>query len=561
MSDTDFQTLISEANTALAAGLFEDAFRTYRAAAEADETRPEAPYGEGRALAALGRQGVAVQAFRRTLTLLRAENSAALDRVAMTADVLVRLAGEPLDDDGRAELARVLAHRRVDARSLLPTALAVLGSDPDLADPVLLALLQNAVIADPELEDCLTLHRRQALLAVAGGEEPKVPAGFLKALAAQSALNGFCWAETDEETEALMALGSPENDAVFLIAASYRPVGAMTPLPDGIPSKAVMDILDLQLDQPFQDTQQGRILPSLTAIAPGTSEAVRKQYDESPYPRWIGFPVRDPRPMADILPALLPHADLPPLPASPKILIAGCGTGFEALMTATRFEGADVLAVDLSRHALGYAERRRETLKIDTVRFAQADVTAMGDVDQRFDLIQSTGVLHHLADPLAGWQVLRGLLAENGLMRIALYSRRARAHLEAVRGLAVSNGLQPTADGIRAFRMAVREKARQEGEASPFSEILRDGDFYAAPECRDLVFHVQEAAFDLGEVAAMIDTLGLRFLGFEHGDPVAMQVLQQAAPGADPKDFSAWDAAEQAKPDLFRGMYQFWVAG
>ena len=47
-------------------------------------------------------------------------------------------------------------------------------------------------------------------------------------------------------------------------------------------------------------------------------------------------------------------------PESPEILVAGCGTGQHALITASRFSNARVLAVDLSLSSLSYAMRKTQ---------------------------------------------------------------------------------------------------------------------------------------------------------------------------------------------------------
>ncbi len=59
---------------------------------------------------------------------------------------------------------------------------------------------------------------------------------------------------------------------------------------------------------------------------------------------------------------------------------------------------------------IGYARMQAERLGIQNVRFAEADILTLGGLDQRFDHIEAMGVLHHLAEPLTGWNVLRGLL-------------------------------------------------------------------------------------------------------------------------------------------------------
>ena len=69
---------------------------------------------------------------------------------------------------------------------------------------------------------------------------------------------------------------------------------------------------------------------------------------------------------------------------------------------------------------------RRTTSGIRRARDAQADILKLGGIGRSFDIIESNGVLHHLADPFAGWRVLVALLRPRGLMNIGLYSKAAR---------------------------------------------------------------------------------------------------------------------------------------
>ena len=49
------------------------------------------------------------------------------------------------------------------------------------------------------------------------------------------------------------------------------------------------------------------------------------------------------------------------------------------------------------------------------------------DKKEKFDIIESAGVLHHMSEPMTGWRVLTDLLKPSGLMRIGLYSELASA--------------------------------------------------------------------------------------------------------------------------------------
>ena len=99
-----------------------------------------------------------------------------------------------------------------------------------------------------------------------------------------------------------------------------------------------------------------------------------------------------------------PHAPFRPLGKGGDIdiLIAGCGTGRHSIGVAQQFERSKVLAIDLSAASLGYAKARTGALGVTNIDYAQADILQLGATGRTFDMIQSAGVLHHLADPWAG---------------------------------------------------------------------------------------------------------------------------------------------------------------
>jgi SAM-dependent methyltransferase len=258
-----------------------------------------------------------------------------------------------------------------------------------------------------------------------------------------------------------------------------------------------------------------------------------------------------------VLAAIAPAAarQMPQDPAPLRVLVAGCGTGKHAVDVATRFAGADVLAVDLSRPSLGYASAQAARMGIGNVRFAEADILALGGIGERFDHIEAMGVLHHLGEPLAGWRVLRGLLTEAGTMRIGLYSRRGRTAIKAAQAIAAGFGHDP--DGLRALRRAIHALP----EDHPAAPVRRELDFYTLSGVRDALAHAQEHDYTLPEIGAMLETLGLRFLGFEFAAGHGPSLYRQAYPeDSAMADLERWDALEEAHPDLFHHMYQFWCA-
>ena len=92
----------------------------------------------------------------------------------------------------------------------------------------------------------------------------------------------------------------------------------------------------------------------------------------------------------------------------PEVLIAGC-IGQHSIVTAKGFLNSRVLAIDLSLSSSSYAKLKTK-LGINNITYLHADILDLENMDRKFDIIESVGVLHHMAEPLKGWQILRRML-------------------------------------------------------------------------------------------------------------------------------------------------------
>src|SRR5262249_50915918 len=138
---------------------------------------------------------------------------------------------------------------------------------------------------------------------------------------------------------------------------------------------AMSDLLDRQLREPLDQRRLAAGIPALTAIEDAVSVAVRAQYEENPFPRWIKCepPIR-PLTFDQFLRNRFPGARAPHRDkAEIDILVAGCGTGQQAIETAQRYLHARVLAIDLSLGSLAYAKRQTITLGLgERIEYAHA---------------------------------------------------------------------------------------------------------------------------------------------------------------------------------------------
>jgi len=445
-----------------------------------------------------------------------------------------------------------------------------------LADPLLKLLLSHTVLMSSTLESFMTGLRSAFLdLACAGDDDANALAcltaqtHWLAPLALQCFRNEYVFSETPAETGAVEVLtdailtGLNENnvvDARLVMLACYRSLGQ---LPDAaaLVARAGPDcwteLAQVQISEPLIELRLANLIPSLKGETRPVSDVVRNQYEENPYPRWTGVYRSRPVPFLenialDVDPELL--VDASPL-ESVRVLIAGCGTGLHAITAALLYEGAEVLAVDISRSSLGYASRRARELGIGNLEFLHADLLDLKSIGRRFDVIEAVGVLHHMADPAAGWRVLRDMLEPCGYMKVGLYSKLGRKDIVAARKLIAERGHRPTLEGIR--------RARAELLALPNDHsarrVVASTDFYSVSGVRDLLFHVQEQCFDLKEIATLIKQLELEPLGFVVDDVVRRDY--EAASPEDPHavSLSTWARFETKHPWIFQGMYQLWL--
>jgi tetratricopeptide (TPR) repeat protein/SAM-dependent methyltransferase len=437
-------------------------------------------------------------------------------------------------------------------------------------DRVFCRLLQAAPVCDAEIERFLTALRRALLDVAAAGEA--VPDGGIDvfcALAQQCFVNEYVYAWSDAERHQVAALGDRLAAALahgedfsplwIPAVAAYHRLDSLPGVErlSGQPWPApVAALLTQQVTEPRIERELRAGLPHLSAVEDGVSLAVKAQYEENPYPRWINTgPLGPAVPIDAYLQGKFPAAGYRPLgKARLAILIAGCGTGQHAIETSQRYDGADVLAIDLSTASLAYALRKTNDLGLANLHYGVADILAFDAAGRTFDVIEASGVLHHLADPMAAWRRLLSLLRPGGVMNVGLYSELARADVVRARQFVADRGHAATADGIRQCRQEMMES-----DDALLTAAWQRADFFSLSGCRDLLFHVQEHRMTLAQIAAFIADAGLVFLGFDAENAFLEQYAARFPADTAKTDLASWHRFEIENPRAFAAMYQFWV--
>lgn len=431
--------------------------------------------------------------------------------------------------------------------------------------PLLQQLMRICPLPDLRFEAALVSLRRALLVSLEKIEMSSELLYFLSTLSLHCFTNEYVYFETAEETALIRVLeesiaesigrSSQPTTAETLCLATYRPLHQYDWTDRLQVLEQLPDVQKRLIQEPRIEKVMARDMPVLNEVQDSVSRMVRQQYEESPYPRWVKLrfaPIGKSVGKVVNEVNLQLHSENIISASSPSILIAGCGTGQHALETASRFTNCRVTAVDLSRKSLAYAQRKSNELRITNIRYSQADILNLGELRREFDIVESSGVLHHMANPMAGWSVLVGLLKTGGLMKIGLYSELARRHIAMTRDEISLQKVRTSEAEIRNFRQYLIESHHKNHRS------LTDSlDFYSLSAFRDLVFHVQEHRFTLPQIQDCLDQLGLKFCGFE-SPSIVNKFKRSFGEESDTCDLSLWHKYEESQPSTFAGMYQFW---
>ena len=312
---------------------------------------------------------------------------------------------------------------------------------------------------------------------------------------------------------------------------------------------------DIYIYEPLEEKRYSTQIKKLKNIENKVSLKVRSQYEKNPYPRWINLSLRyQPKSISAYISELKLkiYKDSILTVDNPKVLVAGCGTGQNSIGTSSIFSNSDVLAIDLSLKSLSYALRKTKEFGISNIKYMQADILDIELIDRKFDIIESSGVLHHMEKPLIGWEKLTKCLKSGGLMRIALYSKYARKDIAKTRSEINNLKIGNNNKDLKVYRKKFINSELQHEKRHTLSL-----DFYSLSTFRDLIFHNQEHQFTITEIKNSLDKLGLKFCGFDNKKAIKdfKQIYKNEE---DEYMLTKWDEFERQNQNIFSGMYQFW---
>ncbi len=255
------------------------------------------------------------------------------------------------------------------------------------------------------------------------------------------------------------------------------------------------------------------------------TDAVREQYERWVYPQPIedlskeaGRDFSDPTFLGRAYwPHRRPREDL-------RILVAGCGPNAAARFAYFNRKAA-VVGVDISEASLAHARALKAKHDLDNLTLHRCRVEDVPALGQSFDLIESSGVLHHLPDPAAGLKALAAALAPDGVVYLMLYGKYGRAGIYMAQELFRILGLGLSEEDLAAVKAAL--------PAFPHDHPLRrcltgPNDLAFDSGIVDTFLHPMDRGFTVRDCYELLDGAGLVLQGWlnRHAYDPASRIAQ-----------------------------------
>jgi SAM-dependent methyltransferase len=183
------------------------------------------------------------------------------------------------------------------------------------------------------------------------------------------------------------------------------------------------------------------------------------------------------------------------------ILVAGCGT-WQAAKYALCHPDARVVGIDVSPTSLEHTETLKRKYNLTNLVTRRLSIENVSKLDQRFDLIVCTGVLHHLVDPDAGLRALRSILRSEGAMYLMVYAPYGRTGVYMLQEYCRRLGVGTSKDEIHDLTAALKLLP----DHHPLLATLRGSrDSLNAEALIDALLHPRDRAYSVPELLDFIE--------------------------------------------------------
>jgi SAM-dependent methyltransferase len=190
-----------------------------------------------------------------------------------------------------------------------------------------------------------------------------------------------------------------------------------------------------------------------------------------------------------------------------SVLVAGCGTT-QAAHYALRWPHARVVGIDVSATSIAFTQELKRKHGLENLEVQQLPLERATELGESFEYVVATGVLHHLPDPDAGLQALRGVLAPNGAMHVMVYAPYGRAGIYMLQDYCRRLAIGHTDAEIRDLASTLKALPPEH----PIAPLLRNSpDFASGAGIADALLHPRDRSYSVQQLMDFLERAGLEF--------------------------------------------------
>lgn len=242
-----------------------------------------------------------------------------------------------------------------------------------------------------------------------------------------------------------------------------------------------------------------------------------------------------------------------------NILVAGCGSN-QAAYYAFQNPTWNVLGIDISESSLANQKRLKEKHSLRNLRLLNVDLCEISSIDETFDFITSTGVLHHLPSPKEGLIELKKVLSEDGVMNLMLYGKSLRLGVYVLQEFFKEIGLKQNPEDVEIVKATLEQIPK---DHIVHRYIGRVDDLGYDAGIVDTFLHEVDQAYWVKDIFRLLHEVDLDFISWcDPGEYALENVISQSS--------QLWHRLKNLSPDkaahlcdLFlmgRGTHRFAVA-
>lgn len=189
------------------------------------------------------------------------------------------------------------------------------------------------------------------------------------------------------------------------------------------------------------------------------------------------------------------------------ILVAGCGTNQAACFAFTN-PSAKVVGTDISQPSLDHQRYLKDKHGLKNLELQLLPVEELAVLGPDFDLVVSTGVLHHLTDPRQGMAALSGCLRRDGVVSAMVYGKYGRIGVDLLASVFGELGLGQDISSAQAIRDTLAVLPADH----PVKSYLKFAwDLNSDAGVVDTFLHARQRSYSVQECLDLITSSGLVF--------------------------------------------------